>query len=123
MVFDHDPLSDGRRFRVLTVIDQWSRESVSLEPGLSLTGKHVPDSLERPSWRRPLPKAITADHGSEFSSKLLDEWAWRRGAQLDFIRPGEPVENRLIESFNGRLRAESLNVTVGVRTVRLATCG
>jgi putative transposase len=58
-----------------------------------------------------LPKAITVDHGSEFTSKVLDEWAWRHGVQLDFIRPGKPVENGLIESFNGRLRDECLNAT------------
>jgi hypothetical protein len=58
-----------------------------------------------------LPKAITVDHGTEFTSKALDEWAWQRGVQLDFIRPGKPVENGLIESFNGRLRDECLNVT------------
>lgn len=111
MVFVHDQLGNGQRFRVLTVIDQWSRESLSLEAGFSLTGKDVANALERLSWRRPLPKAITVDHGTEFTSKLLDEWAWRHGVQLDFIRPGKPVENGLIESFNGRLRDECLNVT------------
>ena len=60
--------------------------------------------------RRPLPKAITVDHGTEFTSKALDEWAYRRGVALDFIRPGKPVENAFIESFNGRLRDECLNV-------------
>jgi len=111
MDFVHDQLADGRRFRILTVIDQWSRESLSLETGFSLTGRDVADALERLSWRRALPKAITVDHGSEFTAKLLDEWAWRKGVQLDFIRPGKPVENGLIESFNGRLRDECLNVT------------
>jgi len=89
---------------VLTVIDQWSRESL-------FSGQDVANVLERLSWQRPLPKAITVDHGTEFTSKVLDEWAWRRSVQLDFIRPGKPVENGLVESFNGRLRDESLNVT------------
>jgi len=111
MDFVHDQLADGRRFRVLTVIDQWSRESLSLESGFSLSGKDVASALERLSWQRPLPKAITVDHGTEFTSKVLDEWAWQRGVQLDFIRPGKPVENGLVESFNGRLRDECLNVT------------
>lgn len=111
MDFVHDQLSDGRRFRVLTVIDQWSRESLSLEAGFSLRGEDVANALERLSLSRPLPKAITVDHGTEFTSKALDEWAWRRGVQLDFIRPGKPTENGLIESFNGRLRDECLNVT------------
>jgi putative transposase len=59
---------------------------------------------------RPRPKAITVDHGTESTSRALDDWARRRGVQLDFIRPGKPVENRLCESFNGRLRDECLNV-------------
>ena len=111
MDFVHDQLIDGRRFRVLTIIDQWSRESLSLESGFSLSGQDVANALERLSWQRPLPKAITVDHGTEFTSRALDEWAWQRGVQLDFIRPGKPVENGLIESFNGRLRDECLNVT------------
>ena len=108
----HDQLADGRRFRILTVIDQWSRESVSLEAGFSLTGKErgrgpasgCPASA-------PCRRAITVDHGTEFTSKALDDWACGNGVQLDFIRPGKPVENGLIESFNGRLRDECLNVT------------
>ncbi len=62
------------------------------------------------SAHRTLPKAITVDHGTEFTSNALDEWAYRRGVALDFIRPGKPVENAFIESFNGRLRDECLNV-------------
>ena len=111
MDFVHDQLLDGRRFRVLTVIDQWSRESVSVEPGFSLSGESVAEILDHVARHRPLPKAITVDHGTEFTSRALDDWAWRRGVQLDFIRPGKPVENGLCESFNGRLRDECLNVT------------
>ena len=111
MDFVHDQLLDGRSFRILTVIDQWSRESVVVEAGLSLSGSSVAAALDQAAQRRPLPKAITVDHGTEFTSRALDEWAWQRGVQLDFIRPGKPVENGLIESFNGRLRDECLNVT------------
>jgi putative transposase len=110
MDFVHDELVTGRAFRVLTVIDQWSRESVLMEANIALTGQSVVDALEALSARRPLPKAITVDHGTEFTSKALDEWAYRRGVALDFIRPGKPVENAFIESFNGRLRDECLNV-------------
>jgi len=92
------------------VIDQWSRESVLMEANAALTGQSVVDALEALSGHRPLPKAITLDHGTEFTSKALDEWAYRRGVQLDFIRPGKPVENAFIESFKGRLRDECLNV-------------
>jgi putative transposase len=95
---------------MLTVIDQWSRESVLVEAGISLTGRAVAEALDRVSATRSLPRAITVDHGTEFTSKALDEWAWKRGVQLDFIRPGKPTENALIESFNGRLRDECLNV-------------
>jgi len=111
MDFVHDQLLDGRSFRILTVIDQWSRESVSVEPGFSLSGASVAAALDVVAQQRPLPKAITVDHGTEFTSRALDEWAWQRGVELDFIRPGKPVENGLIESFNGRLRDECLNVT------------
>jgi putative transposase len=110
MDFVHDQLATGRVFRVLTVIDQWSRESVLMEANIALTGQSVADALEALAAHRPLPKAITVDHGTEFTSKALDEWAYRRGVALDFIRPGKPVENAFIESFNGRLRDECLNV-------------
>lgn len=69
--------------------------------------QYGPDAV---AAHRSLPKAITVDHGTEFKSKALDEWAHRRGVDLDFIRPGKPVENTFIESFNGRLRDECLNV-------------
>jgi putative transposase len=110
MDFVHDQLASGRTFRVLTVIDQWSRESVRLEARVAQTGRSVVDALEAVSARRPLLRSITVDHGTEFTSTALDEWAYRRGVALDFIRPGKPVENAFIESFNGRLRDECLNV-------------
>jgi len=110
MDFVHDQLANGRAFRVLTVIDKWSRESVLLETSFSLTGQSVVDALQQMSLKRPLPKAITVDHGTGFTSKSLDEWAWNNGVKLDFIRPGKPTENAFIESFNGRLRDECLNV-------------
>jgi transposase-like protein len=76
----------------------------------ALTGQSVVDALDALARRRPLPKAITVDHGTEFTSKALDEWAYQRGVALNFIRPGKPVENASIESFNGRVRDECLNV-------------
>ena len=109
MDFVHDELASGRKFRVLTVIDKWSRESVLLETGFSLTGQSVVDALQRLALNRALPKAITVDHGTEFTSKSLDEWVWNHSVKLDFIRPGKPTENAFIESFNGRRRDECLN--------------
>ena len=112
MDFVHDQLASGRKFRVLTVIDQWSRESVLLEVDFALTGASVVRAFDRLASMRPLPMAITVDNGTEFTSRALDEWAWRHRVQLDFIRPGKPVENGMIESFNGRLRDECLNTNV-----------
>ena len=110
MDFVHDQLANGQAFRVLTVVDNWSRESVLLETGFRLTGDSVAQALARVSKDRILPRSITVDHGSEFTSKALDHWAWENGVQLDFTRPGKPTDNGLCESFNGRLRDECLNV-------------
>ncbi len=110
MDFVHDQLGNGQPFRVLTVVDNWSRESVTLESGFRLTGQHVVQVLSKVALRRKLPAAITVDHGTEFTSKALDEWAWQNKVALDFTRPGKPTDNGLCESFNGRLRDECLNV-------------
>jgi putative transposase len=110
MDFVHDALADGRTFRVLTVVDQWSRQSPILEVASSLSGATVGVALDRVLAAGAPPRSITVDHGTEFMSRALEDWAYRRGVQLDFIRPGKPVENAFIESFNGRLRDECLNV-------------
>lgn len=110
MDFVHDQLSSGRKFRVLTVIDKWHRLCVTLQADHALTGQSVVDALNEIAQERELPYAITVDHGTEFTSKVLDEWCYLRGVKLDFIRPGKPTENSFIESFNGRLRDECLNV-------------
>lgn len=110
MDFVHDQMQDGRALRILTVIDQWSRESVSLEANFRLTGRCVGQALDAAAAGRELPKSITVDNGTEFTSKALAEWAYRRGVKLDYTRPGKPTDNGLIEPFNGRLRDEFLNV-------------
>jgi putative transposase len=107
--FVHDALSDGRQFRVLTVVDQWSRLSPILEVASSLSGHAVAEALDRVIALHGQPATFTVDHGTEFTSRAMDEWAYRRGVKLDFIHPGRPVENGFIESFNGRLRDECLN--------------
>ena len=71
---------------------------------------HAPTELDSTLNSAIVPRSITVDHGTEFQSRALEDWAYRRGVQLDFIRPGKPVENAFIESFNGRLRDECLNV-------------
>ncbi|HMU55072.1 MAG TPA: integrase core domain-containing protein [Nitrospira sp.] len=108
--FVHDTLADGRPFRILTVVDNWSRSSPVLEAGFRMSGARVSQALDRVLGDGPRPRSITVDHGTEFQSRALEDWAYRRGVQLDFIRPGKPVENAFIESFNGRLRDECLNV-------------
>ena len=110
MDFVHDSLADGRPFRILTVVDQWSRQSPMLEVASNLSGQRVGDALDRALGGGPGPRSITVDHGTEFLSRPLEDWAYRRGVQLNFIRPGKPVANAFIESFNGRLRDECLNV-------------
>jgi putative transposase len=110
MDFVHDALADGRPFRVLTVVDQWSRQSPMLEVASSMSGQTVGTALDRALVEGPVPVSITVDHGTEFMSRALEDWAFARGVQLDFIRPGKPVENAFIEAFNGRLRDECLNV-------------
>jgi putative transposase len=110
MDFVHDALAEGRPFRVLTVVDQWSRQSPMLEAASSMSGQTVGAALDRAIAGDVAPRSITVDHGTEFMSRALEDWAFARGVQLDFIRPGKPVENAFIESFNGRLRDECLNV-------------
>ena len=110
MDFVHDALADGRPFRILTVVDQWSRQSPLLEVAARMSGQTVSEALDRVLDGEPRPRSITVDHGTEFQSRALEDWAYRRGVQLDFIRPGKPVENAFIEAFNGRLRDECLNV-------------
>jgi putative transposase len=75
-----------------------------------MSGKTVSAALDRVLASGPAPRSITVDHGTEFMSRALEDWAFARGVQLDFIRPGKPVENAFIEAFNGRLRDECLNV-------------
>jgi putative transposase len=110
MDFVHDQLADERAFRVLTVVDQWSRLSPILEVVQRVTGADVAAALDRLQATASLPRSITVDHGTEFTSQALDTWAYARGVALDFTRPGKPTDNGYIESFNARLRDECLNV-------------
>jgi len=109
MDFVTDSLVTGRRFRALSIVDDYTRESPAIEVDTSLGGVRVVGVLERLGETRGLPEAITLDNGPEFAGKALDEWAYHRGVKLDFIRPGKPVENAFAESFIGRLRDECLN--------------
>jgi len=112
MDFVAQRLSDGRWIRVLTVVDQYTRECLTLHADTDLSGEKVVAALDKIVTSRGAPKSITVDNGTEFASKAMDHWAYLNGVHLDFIRPGRPVENGYIESFNGRLRDECLNVEV-----------
>lgn len=112
MDFVHDELTSGERIRMLTIVDHFSRESVAIEVGKSLKAAEVIVCLSRLKITRGLPKIITVDNGSEFSGNEMDRWAHENNVQLHFIRPGKPVENAYIESFNGRIRDECLNANI-----------
>ena len=112
MDFVAQRLADGRWMRVLTVVDQFTRECLALFADASLNGEKVVVVLDRIVAERGAPQSITVDNGTEFASKAVDLWAYQNAVYLDFIRPGRPVENGYIESFNGRLRDEYLNVEV-----------
>jgi putative transposase len=100
----------GCWFRVLTVIDQFTRECLVLVADRALNGHRVALALSQVVAERGVPESITVDNGSEFASKAMDAWSYQYGVHLEFIRPGKPIDNGYIESFNGRLRDECLNV-------------
>ncbi|EBS0850428.1 IS3 family transposase [Salmonella enterica subsp. enterica serovar Carno] len=111
MDFVSDNLFNGRRFRALTVVDNFSQECLAIHAGKSLKGEDVVrimEALRVPDKR--LPVRIQTDNGSEFISKSLDKWAYEHGVTMDFSRPGKPTDNPFIESFNGSLRDECLNI-------------
>jgi len=108
--FMQDALSWGRKFRLLTVEDVFTREALAIEIDTSLSGVRVARVLERVvAERGARPVAIVLDNGPELTSKALDQWAYERGVDLNFIDPGKPQQNGFIESFNGRFRDECLN--------------
>jgi len=109
MDFVSDALGDGRKFRSLTLVDDFTRESPAIEVDVSLPGERVVRVLDRVAGARGYPKTIVCDNGPEFRGEALDQWAHRHQVQLAFIEPGKPVQNAYIESFNGKLRDECLN--------------
>jgi putative transposase len=109
MDFMHDELFNGQRIRLLTLVDNFTRESLAIEVDTHLDGHQVVEVLQRISLERDLPKTIRLDNGPEFISKVVDQWAYLNGVALDFSRPGKPTDNAFIEAFNGRLRQECLN--------------
>ena len=108
--FVADQLADGTRFRALTVVDVFAREALAIEVGQRLAGEHVVAVLNRLAAARRAPQYLFADNGSEFSGRLLDLWAYHSKTLIDFSRPGKPTDNCYVETFNGSLRDECLNV-------------
>jgi putative transposase len=110
MDFVSDATGGGRRFRVWTIVDDFTRESLALVVDTSLSGGRIGRELQRLIDARGKPDLVVCDNGPEFTSKALDEWAYKASVAIHFIRPGKPVENAFIESFNGRFRDECLKM-------------
>jgi len=109
MDFVADQLVDGRRIRVLTIVDNFTRESLGLYAAQNIKGHDVVDILDSIIAHRGKPARIQVDNGSEFTSRSMDLWAYLNEVELDFSRLGKPTDNPFIESFNGKFRAECLN--------------
>ncbi|MEE4611550.1 IS3 family transposase [Serratia marcescens] len=109
MDFVSDALFDGRRLRLLMVIDLYTRECLGICVGQNLRSTEVAEMLKSIALRRPLPQLLKTDNGSEFAGKILSRWVYERGIRIDFSCPGTPTDNTTVESFNGRLRQECLN--------------
>jgi putative transposase len=109
MDFVHDTLADGSLLRVFTLIDSYRRECLAVVPQRRFRGEDVARILSAIGTARGLPTRITVDNGTEFTSRALDAWAYWNHVQLDFSRPGKPVDNTFIEAFNGSLRRECLS--------------
>jgi putative transposase len=111
MDFVLDQLFDGRKFRALTIVDNFSHKCLAIHTGQSVKGVDVVAVMNRiKAEGRKLPKRIQVDNGSEFISKDFDKWAYENKVTLDYSRPGKPTDNACIESFNGKFRDGCLNV-------------
>lgn len=107
--FVHDVLVNGRRIRMLTVVDDFTRESIKITVDTSLNGRRVCDELDQVIESRGKPGRILSDNGTEFTSTAVLKWCQEKGVRWDYIQPGKPYQNGYIESFNGKLRDECLN--------------
>ena len=107
--FVHDTLSDGRKIRLLTIIDEFTRECLQITVDTSLNGKRVSNELAKLIEQRRKPEMIKRDNGTEFTSNVILRWCADHGINWHYIQPGKPYQNGNIESFNGKLRDECLN--------------
>jgi putative transposase len=110
--FVHDQLAPGRRFRILNIVDDVTRECLAAIPDTSISGKRVARELTAVIARRGKPQMIVSDNGTEFTSNAILSWAGDQRIDWHYIAPGKPMQNGYIESFNGRMRDELLNETL-----------
>lgn len=101
MDFISDQLQDGTRFRSLTIVDVFTREAVAIDAGQSLKEQDIVEMLNRLKSSRGVPKVLYCDKDSEFTSHVMDLWAYRNGVKIDFSRPSKPTDSAFVESFNG----------------------
>jgi putative transposase len=109
MDFVSDALEHGRRLKCLTIVDDFSKESVDIVLDHGISGLYVTRVLDQAARFRGLPRTIRTDQGPEFTGKALDQWAYQRGVELRLIQAGKPTQNAYVESFNGKFRDECLN--------------
>jgi len=110
MDFVSDQLANGRRLRVLNIVDDFTRECVLQVVDFSISGERVARALDDLAESRPLPSTLVCDNGPEFTSKAMFFWARDRRVKLHFIQPGKPTQNAFVESFNGKFRDYCLNL-------------
>lgn len=123
MDFMHDTLMNGRKFRVLNIIDDYNRESLKIEPYFSISAQRVVGIVERVIMERGRPKSIRVDNGPEFISTAMQEWCIAQSIKLQFIQPGKPMQNGYIERFNRSFRQDVLdtNLFANLMEVKLAS--
>ena len=109
MDFVMDRLEDGRKLKALTIVDDFTKESVDIALDHGMSSHYVARVLDQAVRFRGKPGAIRTDQGPEFTARALDQWAYRNGVTLKLIQPGKPTQNGYIESFNGKFRDECLN--------------
>ena len=109
MDFVSDQLADGRVFRILVVMDVYSRECLALETATSIGGQRVSRVLQRLKEQQGQPQVIGSDNGPEFRSRHMDQWAYENRVKLHFIKPGKPTQNAWVESLNSQIRKRLLN--------------
>jgi putative transposase len=112
MDFMHDTLMNGRKFRVLNVIDDYNREVLKIEPYFSINANRVAKILERIILEKGKPVAIRVDNGPEFISSTMHDWCLEKGIKLQFIQPGKPMQNGYIERFNKSFRQDVLDANL-----------